>query len=106
MEILNNKWIWILIITACLGYYLKNIFYKAISELKVVDLHPGKQKPYVIVYGVANCPYTARAKERLNQMGIKYEYIDLNSDAARYMGELPARLQASGDTNDSYTTPL
>lgn len=80
--------------------------YPALAQLKAVDLHPGKTPPYIILYGVANCPYTARAKQQLDALGVAYEYIDLNSDAARYMGELGARLKVSGYQQEEYQTPL
>ena len=81
-------------------------FFSAVSQLPIVDFHPGKTNPYVIVYGISNCIYTARAKEELDRFGIPYEYIDLNSDAPRYMGEIDARLQASGYLESSYQTPI
>lgn len=81
-------------------------FFSAVGQLSVVDFHPGKTSPYVIVYGISNCIYTQHAKEELDRAGIPYEYIDLNSDAPRYMGEVDARLQASGYQENSYQTPI
>lgn len=81
-------------------------FFSAVSQLPVIDFHAGKERPYVIVYGIANCIYTTRAKEELDHYGIPYDYIDLNSDPARYTGEVEARLQASGYNENSYQTPI
>jgi glutaredoxin len=81
-------------------------FFSAIAKLPVVDFHAGKVHPYIIVYGVANCIYTSRAKEDLDKLGVPYEYIDMNSDAPRYMGEVEARLQASGYQENNYQTPI
>ncbi len=81
-------------------------FFSAISQLPIVDLHVGKVHPYVILYGVSNCIYTNHAKEELDRFGIPYEYIDMNSDAPRYMGEVEARMQASGYKDNSYQTPI
>jgi glutaredoxin len=81
-------------------------FYNAIIQTTLVDFHPGQKKPYVIVYGIANCPYTAHAEQELSNANIGYDYVDLNSDPARYMGELEARLFVSGYQGTSYDTPL
>ncbi len=81
-------------------------FFTAVTNLSVVDFHSGKTPPYVIVYGIANCIYTQHAKDELDRAGIPYEYIDLNSDAPRYIGEVEARLQASGYQENSYQTPI
>ena len=88
------------------GVVSADAFFSAVTQLPVVDFHEGKAHPYLIVYGIDNCAYTTAAKEALNQYGIPYEYIDLNADAPRYMGEVEARLKASGYQETRYQTPI
>jgi len=76
-----------------------------ITKLKYVTFNPNESGNYLILYGVNGCPYTAKTRTQLDSMGISYQYVDLNSDAVRYIGELRARFIASGYFSNSVKTP-
>lgn len=77
----------------------KDNLYKYITSLKLISFNPDHQERdpgQVILYGVNNCPYTLQAKEMLENKKIPYTYVDLNTNAAVYMGEIGAKLLVSG----------
>lgn len=81
-------------------------FFAAVEGLQPVNINGDKQKPYIVLYGIENCPYTSAARAELDQRGIPYQYIDMNTDAARYMGVVETRMRASGYKENSYNTPI
>jgi glutaredoxin len=69
-----------------------------LQALPVVNPHPGKIAPYMIVYGVQNCGRTDQVVKLMTSKNIKFEYVDLNQDPKR-AGEMEARLLTSQGSN-------
>ena len=36
----------------------------------------------IVIYGKEGCPYTRAARERYNELGTPYDYVDVKKDAA------------------------
>lgn len=83
------------------GESLQRIF----AELAIKDPHPGQKGPFITLYGVSNCSFTAAARQELTQSGQPFEYIDMNSSAV-LAGRAFARLKASGGDDSSVAMPL
>ena len=77
-----------------LPYEAFNTFLKTIP---ITDMHPGKKKPYITVYGTNVCAYTAKTVQQLKEKNIPFEFLDLNSKP-EHMGQVDARIGESGNT--------
>jgi glutaredoxin len=76
------------------------LFYEATKQLQVDSFQPNNDDQDVILYGILNCGYTDRAKYALNSHKIQYKFIDINSNAAKYMGEIAAKIYATDNATE------
>ena len=84
----------------------KDLFYSVMKTLPIQNLHEGVKIPYIIIYGIENCPYTSNVKNQLDARGIPYQYVDINSDPVQITGEVEARMHAIGVNGDVISTPI
>lgn len=77
------------------------------QTLKGIPITNLEQKggPYVVVYGINNCPHTNRAMESLRAKSISFEYADLNANPAN-PGRAMAHLIDSGYSESKFDTPV
>ncbi|HXY74443.1 MAG TPA: glutaredoxin family protein [Dehalococcoidales bacterium] len=43
---------------------------------------PGKKSKKIIVYALSTCPWCAKTKRLLNDMGVEYDFVDVDLETA------------------------
>lgn len=71
-------------------------FLSALSQVPIVDFHPGAPAGTIYLYGVEGCPYAQRARDMLRSRGIPFVDVNLNNPSDPNMEGFEARVTASG----------
>ncbi len=75
-------------------------FVTALRKIDVVNFHPGANPGTVYLYGVANCPYAAKARQMLIAKEIPFVDVNLNNRDDPAMLGFEERVIASGFAPD------